>query len=252
MTVIIFRDDTHTLPDTLDTLHDFGEVFIYDNGPTPDLANLCSKFPNVRVETGEFMGFGPTRNHAASLARFDWILAIDADECLDPKLRNVIRNLPLGKKNTVYQLRRSNHLLGKRLRFGSHASDKIVRLYHKNHAAFNDAMVHEKVGASKEAKLQILPGHLEHYQISSLYEGIQKMNIYTEISAKSGPTLPANPFQAVGHALWSFFRSYFLFLGILDGWRGLVCAAGEANGRFYKYMKRVARQDPAATQSQNH
>ncbi len=250
--VIIFKDDMDTLPDTLGSLYDFREVLIYDNGPTPDLAGLCTDFPNVRIETGEFMGFGPTRNHAASLAQFDWILAIDADECLDRTLCGAISGLSLEKRDVIYRLRRDNYFLGKRLRFGSQTSDKIIRLYHRDYAAFNNAMVHEKVTVTQRLEIQVLPGRLIHNPISSLYESIQKMNTYTEAQAEAHPFLAANSLQATGHAAWGFFRSYVLFLGILDGWRGLACAVGEANGRFYKYMKRVARQDTSGPDSQNH
>jgi hypothetical protein len=41
---------------------------------------------------------------------------------------------------------------------------------------------------------------------------------------------------------WAFLRTYFFQLGILDGWRGLVIAVGEANGVFFKYMMSYADQ----------
>ena len=210
----------------------------------------AQSFPNVRIETGEFIGFGPTRNHAASFAKFDWILAIDADECLDDNLHSAIDNLPLERENTVYQLRRHNYFLGKKLRFGAQANNKIVRLYHRGHTSFNKGAVHEKVLIPDGTQIQTLCGFLEHNPIASLYEQIQKMNAYSELPrGKRAETRPATAFQAASHGLWAFFRSYVLFLGVLDGWRGLVCAVGDANGRFYKYMKRVACQDPAATKS---
>ena len=250
--IIIFKNGIETLPDTLDTLRNFEEVLIYDNGPTPGLSALCAEFQNVRIEIGEFMGFGPTRNHAASLARHDWIFAIDADEYLDQDLQSTLKSLSLNQKNIAYQLRRNNYYLGRKLHFGSHASDKITRLYHKDYAKFNNSMVHEKVVAlSQKLKIQAIPGCLVHNPISSLYESIQKMNLYTEIQVNTQYPPPASSLQATGHALWGFFRSYVLFLGMFDGWRGLACAVGEANGRFYKYMKRVAHHDLATINSKN-
>jgi hypothetical protein len=41
-------------------------------------------------------------------------------------------------------------------------------------------------------------------------------------------------------AVWAFWRTYLLQLGILEGWRGLVIAWSNANGVFFKYMKAYA------------
>lgn len=216
--VIIFKNDLETLPDTLDTLRDFEEVLIYDNGPTPDLPSLCAEFQNVRIEIGEFMGFGPTRNHAANFAKFDWILAVDADECLDQELQSAIKSIPLKQKDIAYRLRRDNHYLGKKLHFGSQSSDRITRLYHKDYAEFNDSMVHEKVIAtSQKLKIQTLPGCLIHNPISSLYESIQKMNLYTEIQSDpaSPPPLPPVHYKPRGMHYGGLFGRMFCSSGCL-------------------------------------
>jgi len=51
-----------------------------------DTPAICARFENVRVEHQAFFGFGPTKNHAASLAAGPWILSIDADERVDAGL----------------------------------------------------------------------------------------------------------------------------------------------------------------------
>jgi hypothetical protein len=38
--------------------------------------------------------------------------------------------------------------------------------------------------------------------------------------------------------MFAFVRSYIIRAGFIEGWRGLVIAWNEANGVFYKYMKR--------------
>jgi hypothetical protein len=37
---------------------------------------------------------------------------------------------------------------------------------------------------------------------------------------------------------WAFFRTYVLQLGALEGWRGMVIAMSNANGTFFRHMKR--------------
>jgi hypothetical protein len=42
-------------------------------------------------------------------------------------------------------------------------------------------------------------------------------------------------------AQYSFFRTYFLQRGFLDGWRGFVLAVSNSVGVFYKYIKIYAK-----------
>lgn len=49
--------------------------------------------------------------------------------------------------------------------------------------------------------------------------------------------------KAVVHAYLAFMKAYFIRLGFLDGWRGLVIAVMAANGCFVKYMKIVDLQE---------
>src|SRR6186713_67665 len=74
--VLITRDAATTIEQTLRSLAAFPEVIVYDNGSTDDTVERCRQFPNVKVAQGEFFGYGPTKNHAVSLAGGDWVLSI--------------------------------------------------------------------------------------------------------------------------------------------------------------------------------
>jgi hypothetical protein len=47
----------------------------------------------------------------------------------------------------------------------------------------------------------------------------------------------ATPLSAVMHGCWTFFRSYVLRRGFLDGSMGLVLAISNAEGSYYRYLK---------------
>jgi hypothetical protein len=51
-------------------------------------------------------------------------------------------------------------------------------------------------------------------------------------------------------AWWAFFRTYIVQLGVLEGWRGMVIAVSNANGSFYKHMKRYVDANLAKEQRQ--
>ena len=60
--------------------------------------------------------------------------------------------------------------------------------------------------------------------------------MYSEIRRESlGRTYAAPVIFA--KALFAFFHSYVIKLGILAGWRGLIIAWSRANDTFFKYFK---------------
>jgi hypothetical protein len=43
--------------------------------------------------------------------------------------------------------------------------------------------------------------------------------------------------RAIGHGAWTFFRTYALRGGFLDGREGFMLAVSNAEGTYYKYVK---------------
>jgi len=64
-----------------------------------------------------------------------------------------------------------------------------------------------------------------------------KINRHSEIRRKQD-NKTFHPWFITLRSLFAFFRSYIFRASFLDGWRGLVIAWNQANGVFYKYMKR--------------
>src|SRR5689334_4910244 len=104
---VLTKNSQETLSATLESLQKFPEVIIYDSGSTDATLQIAQKFPNTKVISGTFAGFGPTHNTASSLATYDWILSIDSDEVLTPQLADEILSLSFNPKH-VYQIDRHN------------------------------------------------------------------------------------------------------------------------------------------------
>ena len=103
------------LAQSLAALSDFAEVIVLDNGSSDATMQIAAGFANVRLHQSPFIGFGPLKNLAASLAEHDWILNIDSDEIVPPELAAEIAALALDE-NTVYALPRLNHYCGRPIR----------------------------------------------------------------------------------------------------------------------------------------
>ena len=76
---------------TLESVRQFAEVVVYDNGSTDATLDLASRYPNVKLHRGDFFGFGPTKNHALGLANNEGVfLGIATRPCR----RNWSRSCP--------------------------------------------------------------------------------------------------------------------------------------------------------------
>ena len=241
--VMIVRDAAATLAATLDSVREFGEVLVYDNGSRDDTRAIAARYPNVRVQSGEFHGFGATRNAAAELARNDWIFSLDADEIVQPGLAAAIAGLTLDKPQQVYAVERQNFFLGRRIRHGGWGSQWLTRLYHRRTHRFTEVAVHEKVELPAGEQALPLTGVLRHTAMRDAGDFLVKMHRYTMLKAgESTRTYP--PVIICFKTIWAFIRAYFLRLGMLDGWRGLLISVSEANGVFYKYMVIYSKREP--------
>jgi glycosyltransferase involved in cell wall biosynthesis len=236
--VIIARDASATIRATLESLAEFPEVVVYDNGSTDGTPAICAGFANVRVVHGEFVGFGPTKNRAASAASGDWILSIDADERVSSHLLDGLRTLDLSVEgHAAYAVDRHNLLLGKHVRRGGWGDNWLVRLYDRRACAFDDARVHEKVVVPSGVPVVRVEGALWHEAVTDIDQFLHKISLYSELRRGGGGRIKGPLSICVG-AGWAFFRSYVLQAGFLEGWRGLVIANCDAQGSFFRHMKR--------------
>jgi glycosyltransferase involved in cell wall biosynthesis len=237
--VLIVRDAEATLAECLASLAFCAEVVVYDNGSTDRTAEIARRFANVRLHSGEFTGFGPTKNRAAALATYDWILSIDADEAVTPELGGSLRAADLSDPAVVYSVWRHNYLLGRRVRHSGWGRDWLPRVYHRTRARLTDAAVHENLTFDPGVRVVPLAGPLRHAAVRDLGELLVKVNRYSELRRRTRPVVMPAPMILL-RAIWAFFRTLVLQAGFLDGWRGLVIAWSNANGVFFKYMKPYA------------
>ena len=233
---ILTKNAAQTLAKTLDSVQTFPEILLLDNGSTDDTLAIAERYPNVRIETSPFIGFGPLRNCAAKLAKNNWILALDSDEIISPLLAQELSELQLNP-NCVYEIPRRNFYNGKWIRGCGWHPDRVIRIYHKIHTNYGNAQVHESVDTSN-MKIVRLKHPLFHTPYRSTSDFLSKMQHYTTLFAEQNKGKKNASFgKALFHALFALFKSYLLRGGILDGKEGLIISIYNANTAFYKYLK---------------
>ena len=234
---ILTKNSQKYLEKCLESLSSFSEIILLDSGSTDDTLSIAEKFSNVKIHQHPFLGFGPMKNLAAEKAKNDWILSIDSDEVLSTELLNTIKRLDPENRNTVYEIERLNHYRGKPIRCCGWYPDKVLRLYNRTATRFRDVAVHESLELPSYIETVTLQGTLLHYPFDNVAALIEKMQHYSTLYAQTS-SKNATPGKAFFRALFAFIKHYFFQRGFLCGYPGLLISVSNANGVFYKYMKR--------------
>ena len=229
--VIMAKDAEETIAESLDSLVDFQEVILYLNNSTDATKDIAQKYENVKVVHGEFIGFGPTKNAAATHAANDWILSLDSDEILNEALIQEILFQDLNNTNNLFTLIRDNYFLGEK----TVSKDYIVRLYNREKNLFDDALVHEKVQVHEYNNSITLKTTFKHLNITDINQTLTKMIKYTDLGAEGKKTCFFG--IVIAKAFFAFFQTYILRFYFINGWVGFTIAVSNANRRFYKYLK---------------
>jgi len=233
--VIIAKDAQDTIKNTLDSLIDFSEVVLYLNDTTDKTEKIASVFNNTKIIQGEFLGFGETKNKASTYAKNDWILSLDSDEILSKEFIANIKKIKLNIQN-VYSILRINFYKQTQIKH-CWGDDIIVRLYNKTKTSFTNKKVHEKIISNDFDTLQ-LDGIVKHYPYLNITDFIIKLDRYSTIFAQDNVGVKnSSPLKAILNGSFSFFKTYFLKRGFLDGYAGLVIAFSHFATNFYKYIK---------------
>lgn len=238
--LVMTRNEARNVGRCLDSVPFADERIVVDSGSTDDTRSAAVRH-GARVVEHAWLGFGPQRNFATTLARNDWVLFLDADEELSPALAAEIEAaLPRleAERAAGARLLRTASYMGRPMRFYRPlVAEPHGRLYHRRRARWTDVRVHESlVFAGRAATLR---APLLHHHDPTLVHRQLKVLRYAELKALSrveagrAPAIWTVPFLYAG----TFLRDYLFRLGFLDGWRGLAVAHVEANYAVYQRLR---------------
>ncbi len=234
--VMIAKNAQDSIKESLDSLTGFEEVILYLNNSDDETKIIAQNYKNVKIVEGEFLGFGPTKNRAATFAKNEWIFSLDSDEIVTKSLFKELELLSLDDENDVFIIKRDNYFLGKKIKYSGWGKDFLVRIYNKNIHSFNSQMVHEKVQLRESSKKIALKNSFTHLAIVDISQFLTKISRYSKLAA--GEKKSCSFIVVLLKSTFAFIKTYFFRLGILDGYRGFVIAISDANGRFYRYLQR--------------
>ncbi|MDR0782131.1 MAG: glycosyltransferase family 2 protein [Pseudomonadales bacterium] len=235
--ILITRDEEANIRACLESVVWADEVIVVDSGSTDATVMICKEF-GAQVYAHDWPGYGAQKNRALDYASGDWVLSLDADERVTPELRKEIEvAIRADAAPDAYRIPRLSSFCGRFMRHSGWCPDFVTRLFKRGRARFSDSLVHERLvvdGITGELSNPFL-----HYTYDDLEEALRKINEYSTAGAlmmqQSGRHTRLR--GAVLRAAWSFFRTYILRAGFLDGREGFMLAVSNAEGTYYRYLK---------------
>jgi len=235
--IVIAKNEAANIGACLDSVAFVDErIVVVDGGSTDGTAEIAAA-KGARVIEHAFDGFGAQKNFALSQASGDWVFSIDADERVTPVLAAEIAQAMNEAKADGYEMPRLSSFCGREMRHSGWYPDYVLRLFRRGKARFSDDRVHERVIC--DGPVVRLRNDLLHAPVLRLEDALSRMDRYSTANAAMtvarGKRVSFS--SGITHGLWSFFRTYILRGGFLDGREGFLLAVANAEGTYYRYMK---------------
>lgn len=248
--VIPTRNVAGYIRPTLESLRFCDEVVVVDMFSTDATEQVCRPYPNVTFLQRDGYIYG-NFNYGVEHAEGEWIVRLDSDEVLSPRLQESILSV-LADSNAKfdhYDAECHLYICGMRLR-GGYGDCRRTTLFRKGTARYPVAGEHEGLTATGPAGK--LGGHYDHFSVPTLSNWVEKYNYYTNRDAERIPPRPPKPWWRVLWHAGNHFRGSYFGRGRLrhDGYLGFAVAVLAAFGQILlelKVWERYERQKLAAS-----
>ncbi len=236
--VIITLNEEKQIAHCIDSLQGVADEILVLDSYSSDRTEAICREKGVKFVQHTFDGYIEQKNRALTLAGFDFVLSLDADEALSDELSKSIaevKKLPLANG---YSMNRLNNYCGKWIRHCGWYPDRKLRLVDRKHARWEGQNPHDELKLLS-GQIIHLKGDILHYSYHSIKGHVAQANHFTDISAQAmfDKGIKAPLWRLIVNPGLMFLKSYLLKLGFLDGFYGLTISLISAHATFLKYAK---------------
>lgn len=229
---IICKNEEKHIKRVLESVKDFDEIVIVDSGSTDNTLNIAKEYTN-KIFNQDWLGFAKQKEYAKNLCQNEWVLNLDADEQLTEELKKEIEKVIEENKIDGLDIKISSQFLGK---FNSEKSkfNRRIRFFRKSVGHYPDKLVHESILV--KGKINKANGFIYDYGTMDLKTHLSKINEYSSLRAdeKFAKNKKASFAKLLFVFPLSFFKSFIIKRGFLNGMRGFIAAM---NNAFYAFLK---------------
>lgn len=187
----------------------------------------------AKVIKQEYLGDGPQKAFGEPLAKYDWILSLDADERLDTNAIRAIRALDL--ENTPhdgFSFARKTYIGDNFIKLWY--PDRVTRLYNRKKCGYSKLKGHAKVEAKHVCNLNADMLHYSYEDYTHMIKTTEKfIKRGAQISYDSGKR--ATVFDPFIHGIGALFKALVLKGGAVHGIHGWNVAVISAYSSYMKY-----------------
>jgi (heptosyl)LPS beta-1,4-glucosyltransferase len=242
--LLLARDESARLAALLPRLAFARQVLVVLDTATRDDSREIAARAGAEVIERPLEDFGRQRQFGLEHCREPWVLWLDADEQLDAVAEQALQGVVGGEGAADgYRLERRTWFLGRRIEHCGWRGERILRLFRRERARFEPAVVHERV--SVEGAIADLPGVIQHHSYADWRACREKLVRYAALGAekarRAGRT--SGPLDLLLRPPLRFLRMYVLQAGFLDGAHGIALCALASAQVLLKYLELWA--DPA-------
>jgi len=214
------------------------ELIVVDSFSTDRTEEICKEH-GVKFVQHAFEGHIEQKNYALDLASYDYVISLDADEAITQKLSESILAVKDDLSFDAYSFNRLTNYCGHWVRFCGWYPDKKLRIWNRQKGRWGGVNPHDKVVLAEGASLKHLKGDLEHWSFYTREQHMRQIRYFTDISSKAAfaKGKRSSLLKMLYKPAFKFFQSYFLQLGFLDGYYGLVICINSTYAKYLKYAK---------------
>jgi len=237
--VIITYNEEKNIGRCLESIQEIADdIVVVDSFSTDKTKEIVESY-NARFIEHPFHGHIEQKNWAISQAKYPHILSLDADEVPSERLKKSIQEVKENWEYDGYYFNRLTNYCGKWIRHTSWYPARKLRLWDSRKGKWGGLNPHDKFKLEKGATRKYIKGDLFHYSYYSINEHIEQINKFSTIVAQAyfRENRKASYFNIIFHPIWRMFRDYFIKLGFLDGFYGLVISVNSSHETFLKYSK---------------
>ena len=235
--VVITRNEERNIERCLKSLSFCDEIIVVDSGSTDRTGEIAKQFTK-NVVSRAWTGYADQKNYGVSLATGEWVLSVDADEEITDELRSEITQLQRNPNGaSAYSIPRRTLYSGRWIRHGGWYPNRLVRLFKRDDGKWIGEEIHERWESKGDTKA--LSGHIQHYSFDSISDQVARNNHYSTLGAKAlhKSGVAFSWFSLVVKPQIKFVETYFIKLGMLDGFPGFVISVSAAYSVFLKWAK---------------
>lgn len=236
--IITFNEEKNIERCLLSVIGIADEIVVVDSFSTDATREICEKF-GVRFMVHEFQGYVEQKNFATLQAVNDFVLSLDADEVLDPILIESITAVKMNWQYDGYYMNRLNNYCGTWIRHGVWYPDRKLRLWNRKKGHWAGFNPHDRFELVTGSSIGYLKGDLLHYSYDSIEAHLAQFNKFTTLSAiemhKAGKK--GTLIKIFFSPMVNFLKGFFLRLGFLDGYYGILICLFSPFATYLKYLK---------------